>query len=223
VKENWITDLYAQNLDRSQITSVLEIGAGCGLSGLTASLLLQKHNNTTKNRLQKVRVVLTDFNSAVLENLQQNIELNDLSDICSVIGLDFYEQTGTSTKHWIAMNGATIEPVDLVLGADIICEPTDAIAVANTLHDVLNPNGIAYIVCADPKHRFGVDYLEVECQRVGLLVTTAAITCSETSDTGKDTIKLTQDDLRNLALTSGFVECMNLTLFVIRKIRFTNG
>jgi predicted nicotinamide N-methyase len=213
VKENWITDFCGQNASNALTKSVLEIGAGCGLSGLVAALHLQK-----LNLQNNVRVILTDFNSLVLENLQRNIDLNNLSDICSVAGLDFYQQTGQGTGNWIAMNGTQIQPVDLVLGADIICEPADAVAVANTLQDVLKPDGIAYIVCADAKHRFGVDHLHDECQRVGLSIDVVAISCDENKDNlGKKTINVSEEDIQNLELTTGFVKLMNLTLFIIKK------
>ena len=115
-------------------------------------------------------------------------------------------------------NTGPCDPVDIVIGADIICQPSDAVAVANTLHDVLQPNGVAYIVCADSQHRFGVDHLYKECHRVGLTILTKDITTNiDTDDTNEDTIRLHEDDIRNLEVTSGYVHGMKLTLFLIRK------
>jgi len=49
---------------------VMELGAGCGLVGLTAAILLQHADDDDK-------VIFTDYNPVVLENLQKNIDLND--------------------------------------------------------------------------------------------------------------------------------------------------
>jgi predicted nicotinamide N-methyase len=221
--ESWLLDLIPKNTttDITDTRTILELGAGCGLSGLVAALCLRNYQS------RSVNVVLTDFNPLVLDNLQRNIHLNDVSDICTVVGLDFYEQSGHADQQWIAMNGIgpCCDPVDVVIAADIICQPSDAIAVANTLHDVLKPNGVAYIVCADAKHRFGVDRLYVECQRVGLTIFTNGISITSVNahdDDSDDTktdgmIRLYEGDIRNLELTTGYVHGMKFTLFTIRK------
>jgi Lysine methyltransferase len=173
-----------------------------------------------KQKMTDMTVILTDFNPLVLENLQRNVNLNDLSDICVVRGLDFYQQSGKSKQNWIAMDidCSNCDQVDIILAADIICQPSDAIAVANTLHDALKPSGVAYIVCADAAHRFGVDHLCTECQRVGLTISTKSITHgSDAEEPTECTIRLLEEDVRNLELTTGYVCGMKLTLFVIRK------
>lgn len=222
VNTTWLSDLV---MKRSLSTvTVLELGAGCGLSGLVVALCLRRYASLS------VSIILTDFNSLVLENLQQNIQLNDLSDICSVVGLDFYQQSGRANEHWIAMTTDTgtatmntptpSAQVDVVIAADIICQPSDAVAVANTLHDTLKPCGVAYIVCADAKHRFGVDHLYEECQRVGLTISTTSIVhCDDNTDANdsNDTIRLHDEEIQNLKLTTGYVHGMKLTLFTIEK------
>ena len=181
-------------------TSVLELGAGCGLSGLVAAICLRKVTS------QLVNVILTDFNSLVLDNLRQNVNLNDVSDICSVVDLDFYKQSGHAKQHWVSAVDVPCGQVDVVIAADIICQPSDASAVANTIHDVLKPNGIAYIVCADAKHRYGVDHLYEECQRVGLTVSI-------------EDLQVQEDDCfkKNLEATTGYVNGMKFKLFFIKK------
>ena len=93
-----------------------------------------------------------------------------------------------------------------MIAADIICQPSDASAVANTIHDVLKPNGIAYIVCADAKHRYGVDHLYEECQRVGLTISI-------------EDLQVQEDDCfkKNLEATTGYVNGMEFKLFFIKK------
>lgn len=192
--------------------SILELGSGCGLSGLVAARFCQRLG------LKPPSVVLTDFNARVLENLRRNIGLNDLSNICSVAKLDFYQQSGVSVNHWKTMDGALRDPVDVILAADVICQASDAVAIANTIHDVLKLDGSAYVVCADAKHRFGVDRLLGECQRVGLTVSTQTVICSpDIHDELCATLKLHVDDHVNLEQTTGYICGMSLTLFTINK------
>lgn len=189
-------------------TSVLELGAGCGLTGIVAALLQQQRSTTTK----PCRIFLTDFNSAVLENLQHNLVLNDVTDVCSVAGLDFHLQSGT-TDCWKCVDGIKRVPVNVVLAADIICQPSDAVAAANTLHDVLQPGGVAYVVCADALHRFGVDHFAAECKRVGLTVTTR-----DARDVYDDNMPpRTVYPANNLEQTAGYVPGMTFILFTVRK------
>jgi predicted nicotinamide N-methyase len=209
--------------DCSRSTTVLELGAGCGLTGLVAARLQQQQQRNQEQQSGPKRVtsteeestpsvLLTDFNPTVLENLKRNVELNEVTDVCRVVGLDFYQQiANSSTDHWTDMDGVAREPVDVVLGADIICQPADAVATAHTLNRVLRVGGSAYVVCADAAHRFGVDHFATECQRVGLQVST-----HDTSEILNDD-KVLCGQQHNLEQTAGYIDGMSLTMFTIRK------
>lgn len=184
---------------------VLELGAGCGLTGLVSARLLENIRQSVAT-LASARVILTDFNSTVIENLNRNVALNDLNDICSVVGLDFYCVESRENGKWCDMDGVSHPPVDVIIGADIICQASDAAAVATTLSAVLKKNGVAFIVCADAAHRFGVEHLTRQCQEVGLLV--------YTQNAGEF---LDSSQTKNLEQTTGYVEDMHLTLFVVHK------
>lgn len=173
--------------------SVLELGAGCGLSGLVAS------------SLEPSSMVLTDFNPKVLKNLEFNIALNDAN--ARAVGLDFYQQSGKSCNGWMDTNGEYNAAVDVIVAADVICQPCDAVAAAKTIHDAILPNGIAIVICADTKHRFGVDCFESECNKVGLSVHTSNVA------------NLYEGQLvsgEEMEMTTGFVQGMTLTLFQIQ-------
>ena len=151
---------------------------------------------------------ITDFNPVVLENARHNIGLNGLlsssSSPVDVAQLDFYEQTGESFGTWRDGDGKARPSVNVVLAADIICQPDDAKAAARTIHDALCiDDGVAIVVCADSKHRYGVDCLEEECAAVGLSV--------ETTHNFMGNLK---DD--HFELTAGYVQGMTLTKFVVR-------
>jgi predicted nicotinamide N-methyase len=171
--------------------SVLELGAGCGLTGLVAA------------GLSPSNVVLSDFNAKVLENLRHNIVLNSLE--ATAIGLDFYQQQGDCAK-WVDTEGESHSGVPVILGADIICQPEDAVAAAKTIHDALLPDGLAIVVCADAKHRFGVDCFESECRRHALTVHTSNMADLYNGQLVK----------KDMEMTTGYVEGMTLTMFQIR-------
>lgn len=186
----WLMD-HPEVLHGAQ--SILELGAGCGLVGLLAAMLVQEQGNNTMT-------ILTDFNSIVLDNLRLNIDLNSVD--AKARKLDFYQQTG-HVDYWVGDD--TDEPqaqVDLILAADMICQPSDAVAAANTIHDALRSGGKAIVVCANGTHRFGVDSFQGECTRVGLLVETSNVVA----------------DMDSMHLTAGYVEGMSLTMFTIHKL-----
>ena len=58
----------------SSAESILELGAGTGLVGLTAAMLT----------LDKSRVILTDNNKRVLDLLQRNIDINFTQKHCEL-------------------------------------------------------------------------------------------------------------------------------------------
>ena len=65
--------------------NVLELGSGCGLAGLTAATLLENEGSTDK-------VIFTDYNPSVLNNLRKNVELNEFDVDHQVCGLDWFDQ-----------------------------------------------------------------------------------------------------------------------------------
>jgi len=217
--------------------TVLELGAGCGLVGIVAARILSSQKKDRRiEEEDSQHVIITDVNELVIENIQQNINLNDVSSVACVAKLDFYVQTGTNhSGKWIAsemnMNRSstsadddskvgeniaaediesedTREPVDIILAADIICQPSDSVAASKTIYDALKPGGVAYVVCANSKHRFGVEIFASECEARGLDVTSTNV-----SDMYEGELL---SDLQ-LHTAAGYIEGMTLTFFEITK------
>ena len=190
----------------------LEIGAGCGLTGLATAAIFAAHH--VKD--EESQIILTDFNETVLLNAIRNIHLNDLGGCASTTKLDFYEQTGTNVDGgWIDGSRTTKEPVDVVLAADVICKPEDAVAAANTIYDALRPGGHAYVISGSAKHRFGVDRFHDECLRVGLEVEISNV--SDMYDGALVSSSQGEDGRRGIEQCSGYVDGMTLSFFHVTK------
>ncbi|KAL7456345.1 hypothetical protein ACHAWC_007872 [Mediolabrus comicus] len=109
--------------DNTPDGDVMELGAGCGLVGLTAATLLQNNDNSNNNNANNApkndhhddenvdgndgsntngssqdKVIFTDYNPAVLENLQRNVDLNDFNVDHQVFGLDWFDQVQEEEK-----------------------------------------------------------------------------------------------------------------------------
>lgn len=181
--------------------TILELGSGCGLCGIVAASIVRKQ--------PAVKTLLSDFNRTVLMNLQRNVNLNDLQTSCSVVGLDFCQQLGSANGCWVDLEGRSHASVDLVIAADIICQPSDALAVAKTLSDTLRPGGCAYLVSANAKHRFGVQCFPEACRTMNLDVKV------ENIDLEKE-ICIEYGLKDDLEKSCGYIEGMSLQMFFIR-------
>lgn len=186
--------------------NVLELGAGCGLVGLIAARLkatqLQQEDD-----IRQSTVILTDFNKLVVENIERNISLNNVETFARGTGLDFYEQN-IDRDGWLDSDGTEREQVDLILASDIICQPEDAFAAARTIFCALRSGGKAIMVSADSKHRFGVECFEDACLELGLRISSIDV---------KDLYN-GQLLCKEMEKTSGYVDCMKLTMYTVDKV-----
>jgi predicted nicotinamide N-methyase len=174
---------------------ILELGAGCGLVGLTAAALLkQGRSGEDESEEAETSVIMTDYNPAARVNLHHNAILNQVDDRTSIAGLDFFDQMPTEhdgsdgkqdehplSSSWVDMDGNSQPQVHLILGADIIAYSNDAEMVANTIQAALIEGGQAILMGPDANQRFGMEQFEDCCLDVGLNVAQTVIEAGQTA------------------------------------------
>jgi predicted nicotinamide N-methyase len=116
---------------------VLELGSGLGLCGIVAA-----HISSS--------TILSDFDPWLVFQLQQNIEFNRNS-----LGNNFCEAKILDWDKLDEVKG--IEAVDIIIGSEIVHEPNMGIAVFNAIDRFLKPNGLAFLMMAGSKNRYGMD------------------------------------------------------------------
>ena len=128
--------------------SVLELGAGCGVPGLAAAVLASARC-----------VLLTEWNHASLANLQVNAKLNKTS--VPGCNIDVAKLDWSDRSTWP-------EPVDVILGSDLLYIPDVAGLLCAVVSALLLPNGLFLYACAED--RLGMEELPARMKAVGVLL-----------------------------------------------------
>jgi len=203
---------------------IMELGAGCGLSGLTAAKLMKNDDSENDDK-----VVFTDYNPAVLENLRRNILLNEFDVDHEVFGLDWFDQqpndeNGDAIERekntWVDMDGQIHSQFRLILGADLLVCSNDADLVASTIDCALMEGGHAVILGPSSDKRFGVSNFPEACRSLGLAVTVDEDILEANQD-AKEEDGSQQQFMDGLEL-GGYnqrasTSCHDFTMFTIRK------
>lgn len=125
--------------------SVLEVGSGLGLGGITAARYAQ-------------RTILTDYQDDTCRALAYNVQLNHAFTHAFDV-----QKPQVLVEHLDWDNMDTIkseQKMDVIIACDIICEPSTAEGFLRVVRNRLTPaTGVAYLMNADSHSRFGVLHL----------------------------------------------------------------
>ncbi|KAG1871626.1 S-adenosyl-L-methionine-dependent methyltransferase [Suillus subluteus] len=105
---------------------VLELGAGTGLLSIATARLLDRMG-------VDATIVATDYHSAVLHNLLQNVKTND---VCVQI----------ESLDW--SRPPPLEPYDVILGADVVYHPEHAKWIKDCVEKALKKGGVFWLIIA---------------------------------------------------------------------------
>ncbi|KAH8204008.1 hypothetical protein TruAng_001819 [Truncatella angustata] len=134
------SDLICAKPERFDITKlsdsprVIELGAGTGLVGLTLAKLLPYLGYSNAD------VVATDYHSAVLANLQDNVKANFQEMVpppLQTCVLDWSAPTFEAPLDRLA---------DLIVATDVIYAPEHAIWIRDCVGHYLKPNGVFWLM-----------------------------------------------------------------------------
>ncbi|KAI9907646.1 hypothetical protein PsorP6_004267 [Peronosclerospora sorghi] len=127
--------------------SVLEVGSGLGLGGITAARYAS-------------RTTLTDYQADTCTALEYNVKLNKpFTHEFDPVKPDVQ----VSLLDWDLTGSIDAVPTaEVILGSDIICEPSTAEGFLRVVRHHLrsNSNGVAYLMNANSHSRFGVIHLQ---------------------------------------------------------------
>lgn len=105
---------------------VLELGAGTGLLSIATARLLDRMG-------VDATIVATDYHSAVLHNLLQNVKTNNVS--VQIESLDWSRPP-------------PLEPYDVILGADVVYHPEHAKWIKDCVEKALKKGGVFWLIIA---------------------------------------------------------------------------
>lgn len=105
---------------------VLELGAGTGLLSIATARLLDRMG-------VDATIVATDYHSAVLHNLLQNVKTNNVS--VQIESLDWSRPP-------------PLEPCDVILGADVVYHPEHAKWIKDCVEKALKKGGVFWLIIA---------------------------------------------------------------------------
>eukprot|EP00536_Pseudo-nitzschia_multiseries_P012197 jgi/Psemu1/290135/fgenesh1_pg.451_\ len=200
--------------NESASKTILEIGAGCGMLGLSLHKAFELGIIGDDGCVESSRVILTET-SEVMNNLRSNLEHNDLAPtqnddsggiknekaahIVSVDELDWTRYKDDCFK-------AKIDPhsIDCIIGTDVVFSTRFVLPMLETMKFLSHPRTVVYL-CLQERCKDSHDLLLKEAIRFGFLV-------SDISETVYENVELAPFCSFGRAL-----ECKLLKLTVIAK------
>jgi predicted nicotinamide N-methyase len=128
---------WTQQMNFSDST-VLELGAGCGVPGLAVAF----SNPPPK------RVYVTDLNPKTVENLDHNISLNGLVNTTAI------------KMDWCDKSTWPEEKLDFVIGSDLIYQKSLVPLLVDVVLGLLKPNGKFYYVAPESGRDGLVEFID---------------------------------------------------------------
>ena len=165
----WMTDVFYNNRHTSSseetapIRTILELGAGCGIPGITVAKSFVTRTGLVPNRITSMppTVYVTDLNPLTLRNLQHNVTTNHVEALTRVVSLDWNEliqsRDDTAVWPWTSTNAdvapAEGEPhgtsdttnngIDVLIGSDLVYQKEVVPILLETIHK-LRPKTFYY-------------------------------------------------------------------------------
>mmetsp|Transcript_309 Transcript_309/g.392 ORF Transcript_309/g.392 Transcript_309/m.392 type:complete len:410 (+) Transcript_309:174-1403(+) len=152
ILSQWIIQLKDDFIGKT----VVELGAGCGLPGLTA----YKHTKASN-------IYITDLMSKTFDNLQYNVSENSIqaenSPEINVSALDWCDE---STWPTALVNGQT----DIIVGSDLVYSLDLVAPLINVILSMLNKDGGKFVYVTTDSNRAGFSEFCKGLQDAGLAV-----------------------------------------------------
>ena len=133
----WMTDVFHNihrnandDNDATPIQTIVELGAGCGVPGIT---IAKSYLSRQESSIVLPTIYVTDLNPVTLQNLQHNVTTNHVDSITSVVSLDWNEliHCDNDDKKWPWMVQSISDVVeeqqtnvtngiDILIGSDLV-------------------------------------------------------------------------------------------------------
>lgn len=123
-------------LGRFDNKSVLELGAGCGIPGL--SVALYSHAKS---------VYVTDFNPATVRNLKYNVDVNADRSVTKSYAGEWLERVNALSIDWDNESTWPEEKIDFIIGSDLIYQKSIVPLLKKVVAGVLKPDGRFLYTC----------------------------------------------------------------------------
>jgi predicted nicotinamide N-methyase len=117
---------------------LLELGAGCGVPGLTAAL----YSNAET-------IYMTDLNPITVRNLQYNVDLNSNRSCTSSNSVrgEWHERVKVLKMDWGDESTWPTEKIDVILGSDLIYQKSIVPLLKKVVNGLVNDDGYFLYVC----------------------------------------------------------------------------